>query len=317
MVPKFYSASAPGSLMLFGEHAVLRYNQAIVCAIAQRIEVRLFPQANNNIIINSNEFPEYVTTLENIKVQQPYDYILTAILLVKSQLTQGFNLEINATFAATIGLGSSAAVTVATVAVLRQWLGLPSRKEDIFLQAKEIMLLVQGIGSGADLAASIYGGILHYNREPFAVTSLATIDDMILIYSGSKLKTKEVLKIVEQENAHYPQIFTCIFQGITACVQQAVIAIQEQNWPMLGKLLTIQHGFMQALGVSNVILDQIVSNLLEFGAFGAKISGSGLGDCVIALGKIANNSFPVNICQKQQGVRQLPVTISDIGLSYG
>jgi mevalonate kinase len=316
MEPKFYNASAPGSIMLFGEHAVLRYNEAIVCAIDKRITVRLYPQVGDKIIIRSNEFKEYITSITALQMQAPYEYILAAILLLQQQLTSGFIIEVDSTFPSTVGFGSSAAVTVAIVAVLAKWLGISCAQQDIFIQAKQVMLKVQGVGSGADLAASVYGGVLHYIREPFAVTQLPVIANIVAVYSGSKLKTKDVLAMVEQENRMHTKIYAHIFQGITDCVQQAVVAIQEKNWSIVGKLFSIQHGFMAALGVSNSTLEELVWRLKEFGAFGAKISGSGLGDCVIGIGDIPVGCFPANAQQKAKGVVQYPIKIACEGLKF-
>lgn len=316
MALNLYSVSAPGSLMLLGEHAVLRYNEAIVCAIDKRITVKLSPQNNAQVIIRSNEFAELVTTLDEIKNQQPYEYVLAAVLSFRAQLTTGCVIEIASTFSSKVGFGSSAAVTVAVVAVLTKWLGLAWTKPAIFNRAKQIMLTVQGAGSGADLAASIYGGVIHYTMVPFAVEALPLIENITAVYSGSKLATKEVLAMVAKASQVQPELYNHIFQGITVCVKQAVIAIKQQDWVMFGRLCSIQQGFMMALGVSNLLLDTLVGQLKELGGLGAKISGSGLGDCVIGLGAIVHNYFPVDNFQRACGVQQLAVQVTELGLSY-
>ncbi len=316
MEPSSYSASAPGSIMLLGEHAVLRYNEAIVCAIDKRITITLYPRKDRQIIIRSNDFEEFITTIDNLKIQAPYEYVLGALLSFQQRLKTGIVIEIISNFSSKVGFGSSAAVTVAMVAVLAKWLDLSWEKPDIFNKAKQIMLSVQGAGSGADLAASIYGGVTHYIREPFAVTPLPIIADLIAVYSGSKLPTKEVLAIVAKENNLYEEIYDNIFRGITLCVKQAVATIQQQDLERLGRLFSISQGFMVALGVSNVLLDTLVWQLKEFGAIGAKISGSGLGDCVIGLGTIPDGCFPANDLQIAMGIKQLPIKVTPTGLLY-
>lgn len=405
MARELFSASAPGSMMLFGEHAVLRYNQAIVCAIDKRITVTLYPQNSNDIIIRSNAFPELITKIVDLRIQPPYEFVLATILAVKDNLPSGFVVEINSDFSPTVGFGSSAAVTMAMLAVLNKWLGIrncynllstgekisgKSFKADtanitdqltdqiadpitdpitdqltgqiadqiedqltdqqkLLFMAKQVMLAVQGVGSGADLAASVYGGVLHYVREPMAVTSLPTpkIQYLLAVYSGVKLKTKDVLKIVAKEAERFPELYDYIYRAITDCVERAVVAICKSDWELVGKLMSMQHGLMVALGVSNALLDELVWQLRDVGALGAKISGSGLGDCVIGLvgselidpevigrgvigpevigskfvapiHELQKNGvvFPRNAEQRAQGVVQFPLQIARQGVVF-
>ena len=108
-----------------------------------------------------------------------------------------------------------------------------------------------------------------------------------------------------------------IHQAIGACSRKAVNAIQEGDWVSLGKLFNIHHGLQEALCSGTAGLSSIVYKLREYDTiFGAKISGSGFGDCAVALGKIPPEIFPQNELEKIQGVMQIPVTISKIGYKY-
>ena len=317
MAPELYSASAPGSLMLLGEHAVLRKNQAIVAAINKRITVTVTPQPGDSITIRSSEFAEFNCSLATIAVVEPYKYVLAAILSFHVQLATGFIVDIRAEFAPDLGLGSSAAVSVATVAVFSQWLGLQYSKENIFQHAKKIILAVQGKGSGADLAASIYGGVLHFCTDPFAIEHLPLITELTVVYSGKKLKTTAVLDLVADLATRAPGVTDNIFASINACVTEAVAAFKAHDWPLLGVLWSIQHGLLAALHLSNPLLDSISARLLELGALGAKISGSGLGDCVIAIGKLQASGdalLPEQLLL--QGAKPLAVSITATGLQY-
>ena len=79
--------------------------------------------------------------------------------------------------------------------------------------------------------------------------------------------------------------------------------------------MDVNYDLQEALGVSNEILAELVFALRKFKHIsGAKISGSGLGDCVIALGNIPNNSFPQSEFQAKLGVIQIEVTVSPDGV---
>ena len=116
-----FKASAPGSLMLIGEHAVLHGHTALVCAVNRRIEVLLKERADSEIRIASN-LGQCKTTLARLELPRSFRFIAAAIRLFRSRLTTGFSLEVRTGFSHTVGLGSSAAVTVATIAALSAWL---------------------------------------------------------------------------------------------------------------------------------------------------------------------------------------------------
>lgn len=70
----------------------------------------------------------------------------------------------------------------------------------------------------------------------------------------------------------------------------------------------------QALGVSTALLDALVRDLCDQSTiFGAKISGSGLGDCIVGLGTLEKNVFPINVEQQKAGVQQIAVKITTAG----
>lgn len=155
-----FSCSAPGSLMLFGEHAVLHGKLALCCAVDQRIRVELTPRSDQQIYLSS-PLGQLVVNLRDFTVQAPFEFVLTALDRYRNLLPQGFDLTVKADFSATMGLGSSSAVTVATVGTLSQWLGWSYSPEQLFQESKAVVLQVQGVGSGADVAAAVLGGSWH------------------------------------------------------------------------------------------------------------------------------------------------------------
>jgi mevalonate kinase len=309
-----FSSSAPGSLMLFGEHAVLHGKQALCCAINQRIRVTLTPRQDQQIHLASATLGNKVFTLNSLSILPPFEFVLTAIDRYREQISQGFNLTIAAEFSATMGLGSSSAVTVAVLGTLTRWLGKTLSAAELFHEAKAVILRVQGAGSGADVAAAVFGGIVCYRAEPVAIQSLALTPDLVLVYSGAKMPTRQVIQIVAAKQRAEPERYQMLYEQIDACVGEAVIALQHQDWCLLGKLMTQHHALQEALGVSTDLLNALAGDLCrQPGIWGAKISGSGLGDCVVGLGLAPENLFPLNEQQRNVGVKQIPVQISTAG----
>jgi mevalonate kinase len=299
-------ASAPGSLMLLGEHAVLHGRLAVVAAVDRRIAVRLTPRRDTHVVIRS-ALGEYETELSHLEPVEPFRFVLAALRRQASRLTTGFDISVEAQFSHRIGFGSSAAVTVATTAALHAACGDALDPPRVASEGVEVIRAVQGLGSGADVAASVHGGLLTYRAQPIEVEKLAPRYPLTAVYSGSKMPTPEVVKRVETQRADFPHIYNEIYDLMEQCSLDAFDAIAHQDWPTLGRLLNIAQGFMEAIGVNNARLAGIVYGLREDPAIlGSKISGSGLGDCVVALGRTRREHFayeiiPVDIAP--EGVR--------------
>ena len=320
---KTLQVSAPGSLMLLGEHAVLDKKQAIVCAIDKRISIQLTQLAEQTdntkkVFIKSDSLGEFSSCLDDLTINSPYEYVISAILIFKNQIKHSFSLEISSDFSESIGFGSSAAVTAATIAILAHWVyAKPFSEQVIFQQAKKAILQVHTVASCADLAASIYGGVLSYKMDPLKVESLPSIPELSAIYCGYKKPTHQVIALVNAAKNRQPKVYESIFRSIEECVKQAVLAIKKQDWSGLGQLFMHHQGLLAAIGVSNELLDTLVHQLCNQEKIqGAKISGSGLGDCIIGLGALQEKIFPLNEVQAKQGIVQFAVRVSEQGLAY-
>ncbi len=117
-----FKASAPGSLMLLGEYAVLHGQQAWVCALHKRITVTLTPRNDDRIEIYSDNHGQYSTDTQHLTIEKPFEFVLAALKQHQAVLRRGCDIHIESTFSDTIGFGSSAAVTTATLAALFNWL---------------------------------------------------------------------------------------------------------------------------------------------------------------------------------------------------
>jgi mevalonate kinase len=330
--------------MLMGEHAVLQNKPALVVAIDHRIKVTLIPRTDNQVIIKS-ALGTLQVSLEDCPIQEPFQYILAAILFFKDKLKFGFELTVTAEFPSDVGFGSSAAVTVALVSVLLQVterdekIIKESEKEGdkqppvktalneerlkkIFIICKTVILKVQGMGSGADVAASVYGGMVVYQQNPpYIIKQLPYLPPLVAVYAGFKTPTVSVIKQVMAAQHKYPSLYEKIYDAIEQCVFLALNAIQKEDWSMLGELFNIHQGLMNALDVSMPILNQIIDRLKANATIsGAKISGSGLGDCVIGLGTLSPDlkevfsGFSEDSVSKR--VRIIPIQASLQGVAY-
>lgn len=311
-MPIVYKATAPGSCMFFGEYSVLFNQPALVFAINRYITVTLLPRSDDKIIIHS-ALGQHETTRKQISITPPFEFVLSAISSFE-HLSSGFDLQIEAQFSDQLGFGSSAAVTVATLACLYQFTHLGLDKKQLLLSARHVIQSVQGLGSGADVAASIYGGLIRYQMDNTDVTPLTFSPDIHLIYSGHKVKTKHVVANVLKTIFSDAHKQTAIEQN-GVLVKKASDSIATQDWRALSIHLQNAHAFFHTLNASTETLDQLITSCQNLPAcLGAKISGAGFGDCILAVGELAKKTFPQNEAQKALGIQQFDLALSNTGV---
>lgn len=303
-----FKTSAPGSIMLLGEYAVLFGKPALVCAVDKRIHLKLTPRQDTTINIHSNTHGSYSCDLHTFKLEKPFQFVLGAIKHYYSKMRYGADIDITSEFSDQLGLGSSAAVTVATLAALITWLDARVSPIELVRQGRGVIRHCQGLGSGADVAASVYGGVVYYQAQPLFAEKIAVKLPLGLYYTGYKTPTVEAVKHVQTKFAQYPQIFKQLCASIGQCAIDGMHLIRKNEWQKLGEVMNIQQGLMEALGVSPPIMQHMTRVLLQQnGVMGAKISGSGLGDCVVSLGQIVSD---FHFGGEYTGIQSIPMEMT-------
>jgi mevalonate kinase len=107
----------------------------------------------------------------------------------------------------------------------------------------------------------------------------------VAVYSGAKRKTADVVREMQARMAPFTDVQEALFHASEVVVMRAVQALQGRCVEDLGRLMQMAQGLMAAYGVNTPRLQALVDTLHGHPACaGAKISGSGLGDCVMAVG---------------------------------
>lgn len=301
-------ASAPGSFMLLGEYAVLYGKPALLCAVDKRISVTLTPRLDKKIEIYSSTHGCFSTSITQIQIEKPFQFVLGALKQYCNQLKQGCDIHIETEFSDKVGLGSSAAVTVATLAALATWLDKDVSPITLVRHGRQVVRDVQGVGSGADIAASVYGGIISYSAQPLRVEKFNITYPLTALYAGFKTPTVDAINHVQRYFAAYPNLFRDICHCIGQCATEGIDFVRKADWKKLGDIMNTQQGLLESLGVGLPLLRELIDKLREQeNIIGAKISGSGLGDCVIGLGELPEQYA---ITSQHQGIQHIPVTMT-------
>lgn len=308
--PSTFKISAPGSLMLSGEHAVLQGELALVAAVDARIHLHWAARGDRQIHIQS-ALAEYQGSLDALPPEPALSFVLAALTARLSELPCGLDLQIASEFSHEQGLGSSAAVVAAMQLGLQVFLGEEIALDRAFEQGLKTIHQVQaGRGSGSDLAASLYGGLVAYRMQPRQIERLAGQIPLSLVFSGYKMKTPDVLRWVEKRWQTQPELLAALYRLMGQTSEAMAEALRQEDWITLGQLMNTYQGLMDALGVNDATLSEIIYRARALPAIlGAKISGSGLGDCVLLLGELAPQALAP--------YSQLSVRVSPRGTEVG
>jgi mevalonate kinase len=278
-------------MMLFGEHSILREGKAVAVAIDRWLSIEIRAQEGETIEIFSS-FGRQRCSCNNISLNASLRFVEAA--LKRFQLHKGCSITICSDIDPTMGLGSSASVSVAMMAALSAWTGQSWSKEKLLKETISLIQSVQECGSGADAASIIYGGVISFDGK--RALPLTPSLPLVAKYCGYKTPTPQVIAHVAAQEKRFPDLFESLFSSIDTVTNEAIYAIEQDDLPHLGECMNRADGLMNALGVGTFELSDICWRFRkEPTIFGAKISGSGLGDCAVALGHSQHKSLPVSV----------------------
>ena len=276
--------------MLFGEHAVVHNRPCIVTSVDHRISVSLEKRDDNKIILNAPDinFRDYIISIDDLAKSHPkkIKFVLTAILnfFEKYKIKSGLEIETKSEFSSKFGLGSSSAVTVSTIKGLAKLFEIKMDDKELFDLSYKTVLDIQKVGSGFDVAAAIQGGVLFFVTAGKIIEQIKIKELPIIIgYTGIKVDTSTLVKMVYKKLLEKPERINKIFDEIGKIVNLARIEIEKQNWKKVGELMNLNQNLLRELGISSEELENLITASLNSGAYGAKLSGAGGGDCMFAI----------------------------------
>lgn len=284
--------SAPGKLMLFGEHAVVYNRPCIVTAVDQRIVVAVQPIENLVLEINAPDvgikgYQKKICSLSvDDNVPKGARFLETAVKSFFAKYNTQFGIKVNtqAGFSSEFGFGSSSAVTVGVLKALAEITGKKITNQELFDLSYQTIQEVQKTGSGFDLAAAIWGGTIYFKTGGEAIESLEVRKlPFVVGYTGVKADTPTLIRQVADLRKRDKRRIENIFDQIASLAEEAKQALMTRDWKRAGRLMNLNQELLEKLKVSTSKLMILIEAAREAGAYGAKLSGAGGGDCMIAL----------------------------------
>jgi mevalonate kinase len=279
------TSSAPGKIILLGEHAVVYGRPALAVPVTQ-------VQATATVSENSRggiwvEAPNIALSSE-LSGLAPGHPLAAVINSVFSSLgiahPPACTVYIQSTIPVAAGLGSGAAVSVAILRALSAFLGRPLPDERVNKLAFEAEKLHHGTPSGIDNTVVTYARPVYFVKgkpiKPFRVGASFTI---IIGDTGISAPTKESVEAVRKLHAADPPRWETLFDRVGEIVWNARQAIERGDTVELGTLMDANHALLQEMTVSCMELDHLTEAARQAGALGAKLSGGGRGGNMIAL----------------------------------
>lgn len=278
-------SSAPGKVILFGEHAVVYGRPALAVPVTQvHADVDISEAAPPGIWIEAPDVNLHAE-LNSLPSDHPVAAVIHNFLFLRRiSPFPNLRIKIASTIPVASGLGSGAAVTVALTRALASHLKHPMTDEEVNAFTYEIEKLYHGTPSGIDNTVVTYARPVYFVKDQaMELFRVAAPFTLVIGDTGISAPTKEsvgdVRRLWLSDRSRWERVFDRI-GGIAANARRLIEAGKPEG---LGELMNENHALLQTLTVSSPELDRLVEAALHAGALGAKLSGGGRGGNMIAL----------------------------------
>lgn len=355
---------APGKLYIAGEYAVLEQDcPAVLVAVNQFVRVSITKSNTSTGLIHSKQYSQdsihWVRQGSKMVIDNrdnPFEYILSAISFTEQYCIEQnikmkvYDLHVNSDLDSAdgkkYGLGSSAAVTVATVKAILHFYGVPLNNELIYKLSAISHYSVQGNGSAGDIAASVYGGWLAYQtfdktwlKQELKSKTLSDVvneawpglkielltppKDMKLMIGWSQ-KPASTSRLVDETNANKAALnieYKNFLAASRACVLKMIAGFESNNISIIKKQIRINRKILQHFAQINQIaieiprLTQLIKIAENFGG-AAKTSGAGNGDCGIVITDSHTDVIALESEWRHNGIMPLNFKVHQINLTH-
>jgi len=278
-------ASAPGKVILFGEHAVVYGRAALAVPVTQiRAEVEVQASPRRGIWIDAPDI-QLNAELHSLPPDHPLAVLLHNLLFALSiDPYPDLTIRVSSTIPIAAGLGSGAAISVALIRAFASALDRSLTDEQVSAYAFEIEKLHHGTPSGIDNTVVACGRPVYFVKgRPIEMLRVREPFTIVIGHTGIPAPTRESVADVRRLWESNPAAWDVVFDGIQALAHMAREAIETGRWRHLGPLMNENHTLLQRLTVSSPQLDHLVDAARQGGALGAKLSGGGRGGNMIAL----------------------------------
>lgn len=274
-----YQGKSNAKIILMGEHSVVYGKSAIALPFFAAEVFAEIEEIDEGIEIISDYFKGPLE--DTPEILAGVKELIKTVLFNLNIDVKGLRITLNSQIPSQRGFGSSAAVSVALAKALYD-LAEKTLKPTVL---KELVAAAEKIHhenpSGLDGDTIISNGAIYFRKDKENTKLDIHMDlDLIVGDTGVPASTKTAVQIV-YNNKDKDREITKLGQLSDLVLEN----IKQDDAVAMGENMTKAHQALKNLGVSTDKLDELVEVSLKSGALGAKLSGGGLGGCMIALSK--------------------------------
>jgi mevalonate kinase len=310
-----FTASAPGKVILFGEHAVV-YGFPAIAVPLTAVQVTVSAEAaspGSGITLHAANLGRTLS-LTDMQPDDPlYDALVYPVQLALQALRRpsaDLRLTVRSTIPIASGLGSGAALAAALIRAVCGALGQPIDDDSLNPLVYEVEKRHHGTPSGIDNTTIVYARPVYFVRgQPPQTFTVARPFTLLVADSGQSSPTRLTVADVRRHYDSEPDRIGALLARIGAIAEAARRAIETGDLPALGPLMDENHALLTALTVSSDLLDRLCQAARAAGAQGAKLSGGGRGGNMIALVQEENAEVIAEALRRAGAVRVLTTRV--------
>ena len=265
MTKKIGVGKAHSKIILIGEHAVVYGYPAISLPLLEvEVTCRVLPAETPWRLFEEDTL--------SMAVYASLEYLTIKDACIRCQIESAIPEK--------RGMGSSAAISIAAIRAVFDYYDAQLSQETLEILVNRAEMIAHMNPSGLDAKTCLSDQPIRFIKNVgFEELAMDLSAYLVIADTGVYGHTREAIQVVESKGKEaLPFLY-----ALGELTQQAEEAIKHKDAEKLGEILSGAHENLKEIGVSSQEADSLVETAIHHGALGAKMSGGGLGGCIIAL----------------------------------
>lgn len=294
---------AHSKMILTGDHVVVHGKPAIAIPFPLHIKTYIY-RTNEEITLETQMFKGSLHEVPE-KLRGIQQLIIETLSYMK-QHPAGIHIVIKSDIPIGQGLGSSAAAGVSVVRALYKAYDQELCDDRLKELVNKAEIYAHGKPSGIDMTTVISQQPVYYEiGKKTKYIELGGTFTFLVGDTGNPGDTKTAVANVRKRMEESEEEIHTIMDSIESIVFHCKEALLSGEQDLLGKIIYENHQYLEQLGVSDEQLNHLVQTAMNNGALGAKLTGGGLGGCMIALVKDYSDGIRIGQCLLRENAKRV------------